>query len=158
MHPARHPQAPEPPLWFLGALTFVKARSEATGGAFGLIEQLIPAGFASPYHVHHLEDEAFYILEGQVSFVCDGQWSKAGPGSYIFGPREIPHGFKVDGASAAKMLILCAPAGFERFVIEMSEPATELALPPPAQPDMPKLIALAAKYKIDILGPLPDAK
>src|SRR6059036_3666843 len=83
--------------WFLGALTFVKATGETTNGAFGLIEQLIPPGFASPYHVHHAEDEAFWVLEGDLTFVCSGQKSKAGPGGYIFGPREIPHGFRVEG-------------------------------------------------------------
>ena len=113
---------------------------------------MIPPGFASPYHVHHLEDEAFYVLEGEIAFVCDGKWIKAGPGAYVFGPREIPHGFKVAGSAHARMLILCAPAGFERFVLEMGEDLNA----PMAQPDMAKLIALAAKYKIDILGPLPE--
>jgi uncharacterized protein (TIGR02246 family) len=51
------------------------------------------------------------------------------------------------------MLLLCAPAGFEHFVLEMSEPATDSTLPPP---DMAKLMTLAAKYKIDIHGPLPE--
>jgi hypothetical protein len=56
---------------------------------------------------------------------------------------------------ASRMLILCAPAGFEHFILEMSEPATDLTLPPPA-PDMGRLMAVAAKYKVDILGPLPQ--
>ena len=68
--------------------------------------------------------------------------------------REIPHGFKIEGTVPARMLILCAPAGFEHFVLEMSEPAKDLTLPPPA-PDIGRLMAVAAKYKIDILGPLP---
>ena len=55
----------------------MKSTGESTNGAFGLIEQLIPAGFASPYHIHHLEDEAFYVLEGEVMFVRDGKWLKA---------------------------------------------------------------------------------
>jgi len=159
MRPMRQPyvnRRQEPAVWFLGALTLVKSTGESTNGAFGLIEQLIPGGFASPYHIHHLEDEAFYVLEGEAMFVCDGKWLKAGPGAYVFGPREIPHGFKIESTTPARILVLCAPAGFERFVIEMSEPATELTLPPPAQPDMTKLMALAAKYKIDILGPLPE--
>jgi uncharacterized protein (TIGR02246 family) len=140
---------------FLGIPTVMRSTGETTNGAFGLIEHLmIPPGFASPYHIHHLEDEAFYVLEGEVSFVCDGKWLKAGPGTYVFGPREIPHGFKIEGPAPAKMLLLCAPAGFEKFVLEMSEPATDLTLPP-APPDMTKLMALAANYKIDILGPLP---
>ncbi|MGH9454238.1 MAG: cupin domain-containing protein [Terriglobia bacterium] len=57
----------------------MKATGESTGGAFGLIEQLIPAGFATPYHVHHAEDEAFYVLEGQLTFICEGK--KLGSGS-----------------------------------------------------------------------------
>jgi quercetin dioxygenase-like cupin family protein len=110
---------------FLGVPTLLRSTSENTNGAFCLIEQwTIPPGFASPYHVHHLEDEAFYVLEGQMAFVFDGTWSKAGPGTYMFGPREIPHGFKVIGLAPVRVLILCAPAGFERFVLEMSEDLT----------------------------------
>jgi len=141
------------PIQFLGLPTLFRSTGETTSGAFGLIEQwMIPPGFASPYHTHHLEDEAFYVLEGEMAFVCDGKWLKAGPGTYVFGPREIPHGFKIVGTAPVRMLILCAPAGFEQFVLEMS---TDMTLPP-APPDMAKLIALAAKYKIDIHGPLPE--
>ena len=142
-------------IWFLGNLTFVKATSEKTRGAYRLIEQVIPVGFASPYHVHRAEDEAFYILEGEVSFVCDRQWLKAGPGAYVFGPRDIPHGFRVEGTAPARILVLTTPGGFERFVVELGEPAKEVGLPPPLPPDMQKLMRLAAKYKIEILGPLP---
>ena len=138
---------------FLGLPTLMRSTSETTNGAFGLMEHWsMPPGFASPYHVHHLEDEAFYVLEGEMAFVCDGKWIKCGPGAYVFGPREIPHGFRVIGTIPARMLLMCAPAGFERFVLEMSEDLTS----PVAPPDMAKLVALAAKYKIDILGPLPD--
>ena len=49
------------------------------------------------------------------------------------------------------MLVLCAPAGFEHFVLELGVPFTDTA-----PPDMAKLMAVAAKYKIDILGPLPE--
>jgi quercetin dioxygenase-like cupin family protein len=135
---------------FLGIPTLIRSTGETTNGAFGLIEHwMMPPGFASPYHTHHLEDEAFYVLEGEMAFVCDGKWSKAGPGTYVFGPREIPHGFKVAGTAPVRMLLLCAPAGFEHFVLDMSEPATDLTSPP-TPPDMTKLIALAAKYKIDV--------
>jgi len=141
---------------FLGIPTQTRSTAETTNGSFGLIEHwLIPPGFASPYHTHHREDEAFYVLEGEIAFVCDGEWSTGGPGTYVFGPREIPHGFKVVGNTPARMLLLCAPGGFERFVIEMGEPASDPSLPP-SSPDMAKLMALAAKYQIDILGPLPE--
>jgi len=142
--------ADEPPVYFLGFPTVLRATGETTNGAFGLIEsRMMPPGFASPYHTHHLEDEAFYVLEGQLAIVCDGKWTVAGPGTYVFGPRNIPHGFKVHGETPVRMLLLCAPAGFEQFVAELSEPA-------PAAPDMDRLAAVAAKYSIDIHGPLPE--
>jgi quercetin dioxygenase-like cupin family protein len=141
--------AQEPPVYFLGFPTILRATGPTTNGAFGLIEQVMPAGFASPYHTHHLEDEAFYVLDGEMAFVCDGEWTKAGPGTFVFGPRNIPHGFKVLGEEPARMLLLCAPGGFTQFVVDMSEPA-------PAAPDMTKLMALASKYEIDIHGPLPE--
>jgi len=141
--------AEEPPIYFLGLPTLLRATGQTTNGAFGLVEQVMPPGFASPYHTHHLEDEAFYVLEGEMAFVCDGKWTIAGAGTYVFGPREMPHGFKVLGNAPARMLLLCAPGDFAQFVVEMSEPV-------PAPPDMAKLASLAAKYRIDILGPLPD--
>lgn len=138
---------------FLGLPTSVRAARETTNGAFGLIESWsMPNGFASPYHVHHAEDEAFYVVEGTLAVLCGGKWIKAGPGTYAFGPREIPHGFKVIGESPARLLLLCSPGGFEGFVRELSVPIDL----PPAPPDMAKLIEVAAKYRIDILGPLPD--
>jgi steroid delta-isomerase-like uncharacterized protein len=144
------------PFRFLGIPTALRATSETTNGAFGLVEQwMIPPGFASPYHVHRLEDEAFYVLEGEMGVVCGDRWLTAGPGTYVFGPRNIPHGFKVLGATPARMLLICAPAGFERFVLDLSEPEPAPGVPP-ATPDMAKLVATAAKYNIEVLGPLPE--
>ena len=142
--------ADQAPAYFLGLPTVVRATAQTTNGAFGLIDQLsMPPGFASPYHTHHQEDEAFYVLEGEIAFVCDGTWTAAGPGTYVFGPRDIPHGFKVVGDAPARMLLLCSPGGFEQFVVELSERA-------PAPPDMTRLMSVAARYHIDILGPLPE--
>ena len=94
------------------------------------------------------------MLEGHVRFVCGGQWLDAGPGTSVYAPRETPHGFKVVGPQAARMLFLCAPAGFEKFVLELCIPIGAV----PAQPDMAKLMAAAASFHIDILGPLPRAR
>jgi quercetin dioxygenase-like cupin family protein len=84
-------------LSFMGIPTRLLATAEQTGGAFGLIEHvIIPAGedSASPWHVHHAEDEAFYVVEGQMTFLCGEQKVEAGPGTFVYGPREIPHGFR----------------------------------------------------------------
>ena len=138
---------------FLGIPTLMRSTAETTNGAFGLMEHWeMPVGFASPYHTHHREDESFYVLEGEMAFICGGNWLKAGPGTFVYGPREIAHGFKVIGSSPARMLLMCTPGGFERFVLEQTTPITEAT----SSPDMGKLMMLAAKYGIDIHGPLPE--
>jgi quercetin dioxygenase-like cupin family protein len=143
-------------VWFLGCATRVKATGAQTGGAFGLIEQELPPSFVSPYHVHRREDETFYVLEGYMTFICGQKRWKVGPGAYLFLPRNIPHGFKVEETGPAKILILATPAGFEQFILEMSAPAGDPTSAPVGPADMEKLLAVAAQYGIDILGPLPD--
>ena len=141
------------PFQFFGSPTVMRSTGETTDGHFFLLEHLaMPPGMASPYHVHHNEDEAFYILEGTVAFLCDETWHLAGPGTWVYGPREIPHGFRVMGTTPARMLLLGAPAGFEQFVFELRMPLDAA----PAPPDMALLIATAARYGVDILGPLPE--
>jgi mannose-6-phosphate isomerase-like protein (cupin superfamily) len=142
-------------VWFLGTLVIVKATGEQTGGVFGLIDNLLPAGFASPYHVHRNEDESFYIVEGEMTFYIGEERVKAGLGTFVYGPCGVPHGFEVDGTEPARILLQNYPAGFEGFPVEVGEPAKELALPEAAPPDMERLMTIAAKYDIEILGPLP---
>ena len=143
-------------IWFIGILVVMKATSEQTGGAFGLVEQVLPAGFAAPYHVHHAEDEVYYVLEGEITFICGGEKLRGGPGTYVFGPRDIPHGVRVEGTAPARLLHLNTPGGFEHFFQDMGEPAQTLTIPPPGPIDMEKLMVLATKYNIEILGPLPE--
>jgi quercetin dioxygenase-like cupin family protein len=138
---------------FLGVPTQIRASAEATKGAFALVEQweMLP-GFASPYHTHHREDESFYILQGEVAFVLNGNWQRVGPGAFVFGPRNIPHGFKAVGDKPVHMLLLTTPGGFEDFVMELAQPLAD----PIAPPDIPKLIETAARHGIEIHGPLPE--
>ena len=138
---------------FFGSPTVMLASGEQTDGRFMLMEAVsMPPGLTSPYHRHHNEDEAFYVLEGQLRFVCDGQWLDAGPGTWVYGPRNLPHGFKLVGEQPARMLLLCSPAGFEKFVLELCAPLDAA----PAPPDMAALMVAAATYNIDLLGPLPE--
>jgi quercetin dioxygenase-like cupin family protein len=139
-----------PPLWFLGSPTWVHATAEQTGGTLGLVEQVLQPGFAAPWHVHHAEDEAFYVIEGELTFLCGDQCIAAGAGTFVYGPREIPHGFRVEGSDPARMLLLTTPGAFINFVLDLSEPA-----PPSGPPNMGHLLAVAARYNVEILGP-PD--
>ena len=150
-------EAEGPAFWFLNNLCVVKATTESTGGAFSMVYQISPPGAATPYHLHHVEDEAFYILDGEYTFICDGVKTIVGPGGYIFLPRRIPHGIRVSSSVPATMLILATPGtGFVEMMEEMAQPALERVLPKPTQPDLEKLTSLCAKYQIDILGPLPE--
>lgn len=146
--------AASPDFSFLGTPSATRATAESTGGAFYLAEHwAMPPGFGSPYHTHHDEDESFYVLEGEIAFIVDGAWQKAGAGTFVFGPREIAHGFKVVGASPARMLLMTTPGRFEGFVRALAEPAGA----PPTPPDMGRMMAAAAQYHIDIHGPLPES-
>ncbi len=145
-------------LSFFGSLIWVKATSEQTGGALGLIETIVPPGADSPWHVHHNEDESFYVIEGEILFIVGEEQQRltAGPGTYVFGPRDIPHGFRNASSAPARMLLEVIPAGFEQFALTLSEPAPESGFGPASPPDMSRVMAEAAKYNIEILGPLPE--
>ncbi len=139
--------------WFLGTLMTVKAGDAATRSAYTLIEFQAPSGFAPPAHIHDDEDEAFYILEGALRIQCGDQSWTVGPGAFAFLPRGIPHTFTVEGDGPVRALQLTSPAGFEQFAAEVGEPAAARTLPPPAAPDVPKLLAAARKHRIQILPP-----
>jgi quercetin dioxygenase-like cupin family protein len=141
-------------LWFLGVLATVKASAETTGGAVAVIEHLAPRGSGSPLHVHTREDEWFYVIEGEVTFWIDGKTIVAPAGSFVYGPKGIPHTFIVS-SEQARFLLVTEPAGFEQFMRAAGEPAARLEIPPPATepPDVAALTAAAAEFGIEITGP-----
>lgn len=140
-------------VWFLGTLMTVKATAAQTNGAFGLIEQILPPGFAPPPHTHRAEDEAFYILEGEFSFVCGDQTFPASAGSFVYFPRDMAHTFSVTGAGQARLLQFTFPGGLERFFVEAGEPAPRRELPPPGPPNVGLVIALSGKYGFELQPP-----
>ena len=141
-------------LWFLGILATVKASRETTGGRFALIEHLAPQGAGSPLHVHRNEDEWFYVMQGELTFWVGGTVIDAPAGSFVYGPRGVPHTFLV-ASPEARFLLGAEPAGFEGFMRELAEPAQALTLPPATlqPPDGARMMATAAEYGIEILGP-----
>lgn len=142
-------------LWFLGNLATIKASTETTGGGVAVIEHLSAPGSGSPLHRHTREDEWFYVIEGQLTLWVGGELIEAPAGSFVYGPRSIPHTFVVSSPEPARFLLVTEPAGFERFMRAFSEPAQTLTIPPPASepPDVERLTAAAAEYGIEILGP-----
>ena len=142
-------------IWMLNHLMTFKATSGQTGGAFALVEQIGEPGTGAPPHVHHNEDEFFFVLEGEANFMLDGKPIAGRPGSFVFLPRGIEHAFENAGTTPCRMLLGVTPGGFENFFAEMGEPAPTRTLPPMSPPDIDKLLTLAAKYGAEIRLPAP---
>ena len=140
--------------WFFGQLVTIKSSGNSTGGRVAVTETLAPRGTGSPLHVHHNEDEWFYVIEGELTFWVGGQVITAPAGSFVYGPRGIPHTFTVSSEQARFLLVL-EPAGFETFIQVIGEPAQQLTIPAAAAepPDIVRLTEVAAHYGIEILGP-----
>lgn len=141
--------------WKTGRVT-VKVAGAQTGAAFAQIEVDDPRGSGPPLHVHHNEDETFYILEGQVTMFVGDERIDLGAGDYCFGPRGIPHAYLVR-SERARMLVTISPSGSEQLFVSLGvpvtspEPPTETVMPP-----MPEMARRFAAYGAEILGPPPS--
>jgi len=131
-------------LYSLGTFVSVLANAEQTNGAFNLFDAICPVGFSTPLHIHYADDVAVFVLEGELTFFWGDERKKAQVGSYFFHPRGTPHGFRVQGKAPVHILYMTIPAGFDGFVLEQ---ATTVYF---------DWMRDAARYKIEILGSLPE--
>jgi mannose-6-phosphate isomerase-like protein (cupin superfamily) len=131
--------------WWFAALAEIKVTAEQTGGRLSVLEITEPPNAEAPLHVHHRDDESFWIIEGEVTFEVGGMSVHAQAGDFVFAPHAIPHRYAVGGAGC-RMLFIMTPGGFESLVRGMSTPAQSRTLPPPAteEPDW-ELVAAAAR-------------
>jgi mannose-6-phosphate isomerase-like protein (cupin superfamily) len=130
----------------LGGLGVVfKLLAADTGGTFALVEHPIePGTLAAPPHRHQDEDEASYVLEGEVTVEIGKQIIYASPGTLVFKPRGIFHTFWNQGAARARILEIISPAGFEKYFEEVAALAA-LGVPP----DDSRRRELAEKYHVE---------
>jgi quercetin dioxygenase-like cupin family protein len=140
-------------IWFQGNRMTIKATAESTGGAYGLIESWLAAGFSPHLHVHRREDESFWVLEGEMTMRCGDRTFRASRGSYVFMPRNIPHTFVVEGNAPARLLTLVTPGGAEGFFAEVGRPAGGDAAPPLEPVDVERLKKAAERFGAEIVGP-----
>jgi quercetin dioxygenase-like cupin family protein len=133
----------------------VKIDSERTGGRLSQLLGRDRRGGAPPRHIHHREDETFYVLAGEITFFVGDQRLEATAGDFVFAPKGVPHSFLVR-SEHAEYLTSFFPAGAERFFGEVAprvvlgEPA-----PPASKPDPAEFARSAASYDIEIVGPPP---
>jgi quercetin dioxygenase-like cupin family protein len=140
--------------WKTGRVT-VKASAGEMGGGFSQVVIDDPRGTAPPMHVHHHDDEAFYVLEGEITLFADGSCMDAGPGDYVLVPRGTEHAYLVR-SERARVLVTFSPAGFEDVFISAGVAATDDT--PPADAVLPspeEFVRLLAPYGCEITGPPP---
>lgn len=126
------------------------ATGDHTRGHYAIAEIVsTPEGFV-PLHVHHREDEGFFVLEGEVTFSIGDRTIDAGPGDFAFGPRDVPHRYAVRTPSV-RMLMVFSPAGFEGFIRETSEPWDGTSVPSAQEVDLEVVLAAAARYGAEVL-------
>ena len=110
--------------------TRVLVRSEQSGEAVALVENTVPAGWAgTPLH-HHAFDEAFYVIDGELTFQLGDEIVTRGPGELAFAPGGVHHAVANPGADAARYLLVCTPGGFERYFAKLAAEAAGVAPPP----------------------------
>jgi mannose-6-phosphate isomerase-like protein (cupin superfamily) len=141
--------------WLYGMLQTIKIGRDDTDGRYGLIETVVPVGLGSPWHVHHEEDEWFYVLDGELTiYVGDARLSLPA-GGFGFGPKGVPHTFFAEQPEGARILVGLQPMQYEGFLREVGVPAPERVLPPRPEghPDMARLARIVARNGFEILGP-----
>lgn len=125
-------------------------------GSLHAVELHLPSGESSPWHVHHEEDEWFFVIEGELEVIVGKHRVRLGAGEFAFGPRDVPHGFRITSPSSAKVLLITVGGRFSDFIADNSEPIMDGATPSRDAPDMARLVDSAKRYGQEILGPLPD--
>lgn len=131
------------------------ATGDDTKGRYALIEACVPPGGGPPPHVHSREVEAFYILDGEITFQIGSDQLVATAGMFVNMPIGCEHAFRNAGARPARMLIEVVPAGLEQMFLEVGQPVPPGATsaPPPTPADIEKLLQAAPRYGVEIRLP-----
>lgn len=130
----------------VGGPARILARAETTNGGFTAIENEIPPNQGPPEHVHVREDEMYYVFEGTIRFKAGGRYFDAPAGAFMFIPRGTQHSFRNIGERPARLLVMFAPAGMERFF-------EGIAALPPGAPDPETYREIAHGAWMEVAGP-----
>lgn len=123
---------------------------------FCFVECLVPVGAGAPPNHHAGETESFYVIDGQIGFMVDGEEILAGPGDHIAIPDGAVHAFQALGDKPARVLIINAPGAMhDRFFTGIGEPLPEgqTDLPVASEPDIPSILAIAEEVGLTLVAP-----
>lgn len=114
--------------WHAGSLIRILARGEESGGEMAGIECIVQRGLEPPPHAHTREDEAVFIVDGDVEFTIGRRRVRPARGEWVFLPRGVRHSFAVR-SEHAQLLMMFTPSGIENFFEALSEPAEDKIIP-----------------------------
>jgi quercetin dioxygenase-like cupin family protein len=140
-------------IWFIDNLARIRLAGANSGGSLAVVEVEGRRGNMPPLHLHRREEEAFYVLEGELSLHLPGRSLTLCAGEAFLPPKDVPHTYRVE-SETARWLAIVTPAGFDDFVREAGEPALEATLPAEGREHDPEQLAeIAARFGIELLGP-----
>ncbi len=141
-------------LWVMGVLMTLKVPGRRTGGAYALFEVATKPGSGPPPHVHHREDEAFFVLEGEFEFLAGKEALRVGAGSLLYVPKGTLHAHRNVGDGVGRMLVTQTPGGlYENFFEEVGQETggkVFMASPEGGLPEADRVSEAAARYGIEI--------
>jgi quercetin dioxygenase-like cupin family protein len=114
-----------------------------------MFEWTIPAGFSTGLHVHRVQEETFYVLEGECEWQIGDERVRATPGTYVFMPPGVPHDIGNSSDNVARVLMTVSPPGHERYFEELAETVARGGAADPAA-----ISELRGRYDTDQLSAL----
>ncbi|WP_431299824.1 cupin domain-containing protein [Tabrizicola sp. BL-A-41-H6] len=132
---------------WLGVKYLTLQDADSTGGSLSVTRSLSPAGSGPPRHIHHAEDESFYILDGRCDFWLKGEVFHRCAGETMFIPRGTEHTFRIPDGAPCDHLVIMTPGGFEGFFAEMAK--GQFRIPD----DMGQIAAIAVRFNLSFTGP-----
>ena len=147
MKPVQIPANGGKKLSILGIPMVLRIHGRDTGGIVSAVESHDVPGGGPPPHIHHREDETFQVLKGDYEFNVGGNSFMAREGTTIFAPRGVSHSYRYLGQVPGRLMCVITPAGFEGFFEAID------ALTPEQQKDIPRVMAIAREFGLEILPP-----
>jgi quercetin dioxygenase-like cupin family protein len=147
-----------PATWAMGSLFEQLAKPDETEGLLGVAVVTQPPGIATPLHRHTNEAEAFFLLEGEMTYRAGDEVFRLEAGSFLWLPLGIPHAFRVTGTRPVKFLGLTAPGGLLALYDEVGVPAAEHRLPGPGdgiplEEEIARWNEVGPRYGLEVVGP-----
>jgi quercetin dioxygenase-like cupin family protein len=143
--------------WAMGSLFEHLLESPRDSTSLGVAMVTQPPGIATPLHRHRDEAEAFYLLEGELTYRAGEDVHELDAGCFMYLPAGLPHAFRIRGDQPARFLALTAPGGLLNLYDEVGIPAAELRLPGAdglaPEVEIPRWVEVGPRYGLEVLGP-----